>query len=220
MKYFSVDKALKAINKRGVVLVFPVNNAKDPHSIWHEFFPRSKMVWEWSDEDDSGDDRVWELWHFRTKLSQSKRLYYGKFFQNRACYVSKKLLPYMLAAMNDFKRPQRYLNEDAIRILDFLEESSPVSTKLVKKECEMRGKFLKRNYAKAIKLLWQRGLICGRGEVDDGAFPSLAIGATSLLHEHEFEKAVEIDRQDAIQYCEKNILDNSIRNYVLRLAAK
>ncbi|MBS2027495.1 MAG: hypothetical protein JST54_06265 [Deltaproteobacteria bacterium] len=34
-----------------------------------------------------------------------------------------------------------------------------------------------------MKALWTRLLIVGAGEVDDGAFPSLAIGSTALLFE-------------------------------------
>jgi hypothetical protein len=34
-----------------------------------------------------------------------------------------------------------------------------------------------------MKFLWTRLLIVGVGEVDDGAFPSLAVGATELVFE-------------------------------------
>jgi hypothetical protein len=43
-----------------------------------------------------------------------------------------------------------------------------------------------------MKELWSRLLIVGFGEVDEGAFPSLAVGATRLLFEPLYEEAKEL----------------------------
>ena len=45
--------------------------------------------------------------------------------------------------------------------------------------------------------LWERLLIVGVGEVDDGAFPSLAVGATEVLFEELWEQALEHSEEDA-----------------------
>ena len=52
---------------------------------------------------------------------------------------------------------------------------------------ELGGPAGERVYKKALDELWARLLILGGGEVDDGAFPSLAIGATDLLFEDLWE---------------------------------
>ena len=42
--------------------------------------------------------------------------------------------------------------------------------------------------------LWERLLVVGVGEVEDGAFPSLSVGATSLVFEPLWEAAKARDR--------------------------
>jgi hypothetical protein len=42
--------AVKRINDRGVLLVFPINNRPLPLSLWSEFFPKTRMVWDWNDD--------------------------------------------------------------------------------------------------------------------------------------------------------------------------
>ena len=67
--------AVVKINKNGILLVFPVNNQKQPISLWSEFFPRSKMRWEW---DELGDNRVGQLWSLMKKLSDCGEVVYSK----------------------------------------------------------------------------------------------------------------------------------------------
>ena len=62
--------AIAAIEKSGAILVFPLDNRKEPASIWSHFYPRTPMRWEW---DDSGDNRVGDLWHLRTELSTTRK---------------------------------------------------------------------------------------------------------------------------------------------------
>jgi hypothetical protein len=48
-----------------------------------------------------------------------------------------------------------------------------------------------------MKELWSRCLIVAYGEVDDGAFPSLAVGSAKLLFEDLWNQAWELDPSEA-----------------------
>jgi hypothetical protein len=189
-------KALAAIEKHGVLLVFPIQNRKEPLALWHVLHPRSEMRWEW---DDNGDDRVAELWHLREQLSKSGKVVYAKWYQNRATFFSKKAFVHMLSPLLSLQGYERGVTADANRILRTLEETSPLSTKQLKAATELQGKLLEGVFQRAVKSLWDRLRIVGYGEIDDGAFPSLAYGATKLLHEdvwRDAEKAqVSVDSQ-------------------------
>ena len=75
------------------------------------------------------------------------------------------------------------LPREAIDILELLRERSPMSTKEIRAEADLRGREHERVFMFAMKSLWSRLLVVGTGEVEDGAFPSLAVGATELLFE-------------------------------------
>jgi len=45
--------------------------------------------------------------------------------------------------------------------------------------------------------LWQRLLIVGFGEVDEGAFPSLALGATRWIFEDLYQESQDLSTEDA-----------------------
>lgn len=179
-------KALAAIEKHGVLLVFPIQNRKEPTALWHVLHPRSEMRWEW---DDDGDDRVAELWHLREELSKSGKVVYAKWYQGRATFFSKQAFVHLLSPLLSLPGYHRGLTPDAVRVLRTLEETSPLSTKQLKEATELQGKFMEGIFTKAVKSLWDRLLIVGFGEIDDGAFPSLAYGATSLLHEELWRQA-------------------------------
>jgi len=83
------------------------------------------------------------------------------------------------------------LSPEAARMLTILNESSPRSTKELKKAAHLEGKFFESTYQKSTQELWQRLLIIGHGEIDDGAFPSLAMGSTQLMFEDLFQDARE-----------------------------
>ncbi len=189
-----LSEAISAIDKAGILLVFPINNRKEPKSLWTTFFPRSEMRWEW---DDGGDGRVANLWHLREELSRSQKVVYAKWYQGRATFFSRKVFTAMLSRL--LKSPLPPLSKDASRILRTLQENSPLSTKRLKAATDFQGKFMTPAYEKALKQLWQRLLIVGFGEVDDGAFPSLAIGATSLLFEDLWREANELDVRSAYE---------------------
>lgn len=68
-------KSIQLINKHGILLVFPVNNAKEPESLWHLLHPRTPLKWEW---DDSGDQKVFKMWSLMKELSNCREVIYSK----------------------------------------------------------------------------------------------------------------------------------------------
>lgn len=186
--------AVAHIRRRGILLTYPIKNAKDPASLWSMAYPRSEMRWEW---DDSGDNRVAELWHLREELSRSKEVVYAKWYQNRATFFSKEVFT-ALRARYQLSSPS--LSREAKEIMAVLQESSPQSTKALKKAVGLQGKILESTYERAMKSLWKQLLIVGFGEVDEGAFPSLAVGASQLIFEElEFEASrMEEAKREAI----------------------
>ena len=81
--------------------------------------------------------------------------------------------------------------------MDVLENNSPLSTRRLKEFTDLQGKLHEAAYSRAMKELFARLLIVGFGEVDDGAFPSLAVGATELLFDDLWRKAGEIPARKA-----------------------
>lgn len=170
--------AITAVNRLGACLVFPLENQQDPPSLWAHFHPRTKMRWEW---DAGGDNRVPELWHLRRELSESGEVAYVKWFRGRATLLSLPLfssLARVLAADEEVG-----LGVEARRLYQCFEEQSPLSTKEVKRAAELQGRVNERAYERGMKELWSRLLVVGFGERDDGAFPSLQVGASRLLLE-------------------------------------
>ena len=176
----SVKNGIKFIEEAGILLVFPINNKKEPDSLWHRLHPRSKMRWEW---DESGDNRLANLWHLREKLSSSGKVVYTKWYQNRATFFSRETFTRFLAVQQAAKRREAIENPEARAIIDILEMDSPVSTKQIKEAVDLQGRSLEAHYNRAMKELWQSGLIVAFGEVQDSSFPSLAVGATKTLFE-------------------------------------
>jgi hypothetical protein len=54
-----------------------------------------------------------------------------------------------------------------------------------------------------VKLLWEQLVIVGTGEVDEGQFPALAMGATRHIFEDLWEEADGIDPRDAEERCRR-----------------
>jgi hypothetical protein len=195
-------KAVQAINEQGALIVFPVNNRKDPMSVWSCLFPRTKMRWEW---DDSADNRVVQMWHLREELSRSGQIVYSKWFQGRATCFSKKVFVRLLSATQAHKKRNNLKISEAKEIIDVLEMDSPISTKQIKEAVSLQGKSLEGLYNKAMKELWLPGLIVGYGEVQDSSFPSLAVGATSTLFEELWKQAQDLKPQESTQWLEKKL---------------
>lgn len=181
----NIRSALNAIDRAGLILVFPIANKKEPHSLWQHFYPKSKMRWEW---DDNGDDRVAQLWHLREQLSRSGKVVYAKWYQGRATFFSRDAFTLCLALLNGGSPSDAPLSPAARLVLDRLNDDSPTSLKTIKRDLKPQG-LDGRLIEKALKELWSRLLIVGHGEIDDGAFPSLAIGATEAMLEPLWKRA-------------------------------
>lgn len=191
-----------------MLLAFPIDNRPEPKSLWSVFYPRSKMLWEW---DEGGDNRVAELWHLREELSRSKKVVYVKWFRGRATFLSRDLFRALLAV---YARQPRFhaLSRDARELLSLLEENSPQSTKQLKRASGLVGRDLEGTYTRALQELWSRLLVVAFGEVDEGAFPSLAIGATKWIFEDLYREAREMSAAEAEQ-----VIDVYIRSSPLLL---
>lgn len=185
-------KAIKAINKTGCLLVYPLANKPEPKSIWSELYPRSKMRWEW---DTGGDDRVAKLWYLRTDLSSSREVVYAKWFQGRATFFSRHLFTHMLSHLNSTRDPA--LSHQSREVLDILKQDSPLSTKQLKAAATLEGRVHETLYNRAMNPLWRRLLLVGFGEFEDSSFPSLGIGATETLFEDLWNDALKISQAKA-----------------------
>lgn len=192
---FGLKSAIRFIRQEGALLIFPIKGKKEPRSLWSCFYPRSKMRWEW---DEDGDDRVARLWHLRAQLAESYQVVYSKWYQGRATVFKKELLPPLLVSLNSMNAKSKWvtlegLSREAHTVLECLGENSPLSTKQLKKLLALEGSSIESKYSRIMSELFGRGLVVGVGEVDDGAFPSLAIGATQLYFEKEWNQATALD---------------------------
>lgn len=176
----SLPAAIAAIEEHGILLVFPITNQPLPLSLWSALHPRSRMRWAW---DDAADRRVVELWHLREELARSSKVVYAKWFRGRATFFSRPVFRAMLSTLKATCKIDEGLSIRARALLDLLEDDSPQSTKELRRTSEMQGRAMEAMYTRALTELWSRLLIVGVGEVADGAFPSLSIGATKLLYE-------------------------------------
>lgn len=170
-----------------MLLTFPIDNAPEPQSLWSVAYPKSKMRWEW---DESGDDRVARLWHLREELSRSEVVVYTKWYRGRATFFSRDIFAALLADCLAEPNVFKSLSHEAKDILEILEGNSPLSTKELKRASGLNGRANEARYQRALKELWSRFLIVGFGEVDEGAFPSLAVGATKVLFEELYQAAL------------------------------
>ena len=188
-KALTESQAIRAIEQHGILLTFPIDNRPQPDSLWSTSYS-DKMRWEW---DNNGDDRVAKLWHLRTELSESRKVVYAKWYQGQATFFSREAMVALLAFYETSKIEHAIeipgLSSEAKQILEVLEMNSPQSTKQIKLATELRGKFFERTYERAMKSLWSALRIVGFGEFDDGAFPSLGIGATHTLFEDLWEES-------------------------------
>lgn len=187
------QKAIQLIEQNGFLLVFPQANKATPQSLWSLLHPNTPLRWEWSND---ADNRVANLWHIREQLARSREVVYGKFYQGRATFFSQKTFTHLLA----LKAPWEYSFSNPIssEILNALETDSPLSTKQLKEITGLKGKMLESTFHKALRDLWENLLIVGIGEVDDGAFPSLAHAATQVIFEELWQKAQQIEPVDAM----------------------
>jgi hypothetical protein len=194
-----LDSAIASIDAHGMLLVFPMDNRPEPLSLWSVTYPGVKMRWEW---DEGGDRRVEKLWFLRADLSSSGRVVYTKWYQGRATVFSKKAYTALLAGYLEAGGAQG-LSATARTLLDLLISDSPQSTKALRRETGLKGKANERLYERALKELWARLLIVGYGEIEEGAFPSLAMGASQVLFEDLYLKAKAMTPAEASKEREK-----------------
>ena len=174
-------------------MVFPINNRPAPLSLWNCFYPKDKMIWEWNED---SDDRVGQMWHLMKALSDCRQVVYSKWYQGRATFFSRELFIGLLkihlhpATLSDFSRT-------SIDLLEALESDSPLSTKQLKKQTDLQGRINESQYSRGMKALFQQFQIVAYGEVEDGAFPSLAVGATRVLFEDLVIKSQTLTRAQA-----------------------
>ena len=190
------QKSIHAIQSRGCLLVYPLDNRPEPRSLWSELFPRSKMRWEW---DSGGDNRVADLWYLKEELSRSREVIYSKWFQGRATFFSFEVFIHLLAFLRAREMAERVQGESR-DALDYLQNDSPLSTKQLKAALELEGRLLEPTYNRALKPLWQNGLIVAFGEFEDSSFPSLGIGATTTLFEDLWNESADLAPDAAGDY--------------------
>ncbi|HRO66944.1 MAG TPA: hypothetical protein PL182_05220 [Pseudobdellovibrionaceae bacterium] len=190
----SRDKAIRAIEDRGALLVFPDGNKAEPPSLWSVLHPRSEMRWSW---DADGDNRVPKLWVLREELSRSGAVVYSKWYRGRATFFAKDDFTDLLA-VRKASEAEHSLRGESAALYEALLESSPQSTKELKRATDLQGRFFESAYHKGMKALFEAGLIVGWGEVDDGAFPSLACGATKVLFEDSWTESLNRSPEEAL----------------------
>jgi hypothetical protein len=169
------------------------------------------MRWDW---DESGDNSVFDMWSLMKKLSDCGDVVYSKWYRGRATFFSKTLFKALIRLSLDyFSNPGR-LSSASRHLLDTLEQDSPLSTKQLKALCELQGKDNARIYDRAMKELFTHFLVVGYGEVDDGAFPSLAVAATKTMFEDLFNEAKDMSKEQAEEIIENHMPTGSlIRKY-------
>ncbi|MGZ3747900.1 MAG: AlkZ-related protein [Pseudobdellovibrionaceae bacterium] len=193
MKGSKYQKIIKAIETKGCLLVFPLENRKEPLSIWSLLYPRTPMRWEW---DSDGDNRVGELWVLREELSRSRQVVYSKWYRNRATFFSKEIFVNLLAYLGTSKGKVPLL-KDSREALDLLLIDSPQSTPVLKENLGLRGKFLESQYNRILKPLWNYLYLVGFGESGGSSFPSLNIGASATLFEELWLASEGISQEEA-----------------------
>lgn len=208
MKRTSLNRraAISKINRAGALLVFPLENRPEPPSLWSGFFPRKKMRWEWADE---GDTDMWSMWGMMKELSDCREVVYSKWYKGRATFLSRTLFTAMLARMRRQPGHKAGLESDAALVFEILENNSPLSTRQLKKFAELQGRENEGTYNRALKALFTRLLIIVYGEVDEGSFPSLAIGSTRLLYEDLWNEAEEMSDRAAGRIIDQHLPEGS-----------
>jgi len=193
-KRITPTDAVQRINDRGVLLVFPINNRPLPLSLWSEFFPGTRMVWDWNDD---AAGAVHDMWGLMKRLSDCREVVYSKWYQGRATFFSRELFVAMLCLRCRQFDARRRLSSTARTLFEALDNNSPLSTKKLKQLTDLQGRLHEAEYSRAMKDLFSSLLIVGFGEVDDGAFPSLAVGATELLYDDLWRQGEKMSARKA-----------------------
>jgi hypothetical protein len=210
------QKIISAIETHGCLLVYPLDNRKEPMSIWSALYPRTPMRWEW---DSGGDNRVGELWVLREELSRGREVIYSKWYRNRATFFSKKMFVNMVAFLGA-SQGRMDLGPSSQEALDLLLMDSPQSTPVLKENLGLRGRLLESQYNRALKPLWNYLYLVGYGEVPDSSFPSLNIAAAATMFEELWLESQKITPAQAEKTLEKTLGAESLfLKYARKLVA-
>jgi hypothetical protein len=158
------------------------------------------------------------MWQLMKRLSQTGDVVYSKWYQGRATFFSRELFTAMLAFRRRHSDPRRGLSPGAKTTMEALENNSPLSTKELKKATDLQGRAHETEYNRAMKELFSKLLIVGFGEFEDGAFPSLAVGATELLFSDLWTRAEDMRPPEAESVIERFLPQGShFRRYFGRV---
>lgn len=211
-------KAVAAINSHHIQLVYPIKNAQEPASLWRSLHPRSFMKWDWSED---ADQRVVDIWHLKDELCFGQDVVYAKWFRGRATFFSKEIFVPVLRLLETTQVDEIYRNTHANDIYEELLDRSPQTPKLVGQAVDLSGSQSRSDYEKGVKLLWEQLLIVGTGEVDEGQFPALAMGATKHIFEDLWDEARSMDPLDASERCRTLLpADSSFYKFLNRMMIK
>lgn len=220
MSASKLNRAIDAINKHSALLVFPIKNKIEPLSLWQVFHPRTKMDWDWSED---GNNLVARMWHLREELSRSDLVVYTKWYQGRATFFSTSFFPYILSYFSQKLDWDRTLSEHARYIYRALLENSPQAPKQLRRTLrdEYGLELTAAELEKVVKQLFRYLLIVGYGEIDEGAFPSLAIGASKNIFEELWDKSLTISTAQRSEAIENLLPRNStFAKYIMKKCAQ
>ena len=197
----SYARAVKAINKHHILLVYPIKNAPEPQSLWSVLHPGVEMHWDWSEH---ADRRIEKMWHLKDELCERCDVVYAKWFRGRATFFSKQIFPAFLRVLGTTQFEEVLSSRDGDAIYQQLLDNSPQTPSMLKEAVEMESKHNRARFDKAMNVLWKKLYIVGTGEVDEGQFPALAAGATRHIFEDLWNEAEEMSlttAQEVISGC-------------------
>lgn len=152
------------------------------------------MIWDWNED---SDHRVGDMWQMMKRLSVCREVVYSKWYRGRATFFSHELFTALLCVRGTHQMKRHELSDTARILFEVLENNSPLSTKQLKMLTDLQGRANEGTYSRAMTELFTRLLIVGFGEVDDGAFPSLAVGATELIYEELWRAGAQLSPSKA-----------------------
>lgn len=202
-----VTKGRVAIDRRGALLTYPLQNRAEPLSLWSELFPRTKMNWSW---DSDHDDRVGNLWRAREQLMSGRDVVYAKWFQGRATFFSRAVFTNLLAFLGTHRVVESpKLSPDSRGVLDVLGADSPLSTKQIKWAVRDGEKLYEAEWNRAMRPLWNHLCLVGVGEVADSSFPSLLVGTTQLMFEDLWAAAADVSVEASNAFLRERLGDEN-----------
>jgi hypothetical protein len=148
---------------------------------------------------DADSDKVWA---WKNDLPAAKRAYYGKALAGKPCFVSLKVLPYLLAALgqDDFERAYGHgaISHDTKRVYDCLKQFGAQPTQLLKRNSGFVGKDGNARFHKALDDLQKRLLALPMGATNEGmAWPSQIFDLVAHWFPEQAHAAKQLDIRKA-----------------------